>query len=279
MSQKEIFQDIYRRLRNEGKLVSPRGLTVLEVENFTYELPPYVRFPSFAPRNLKLDYIREEFKWYLKGDPYDLTICEKASMWRGIVLRGKLNSNYGLYVFRKGGFQWCLEELARDKDSRRAYITILDSSHLVPETKDVPCTIALGFRIRDNKLNMSVRMRSQDMVFGFGNDAPAFSFIHEMLYNALLDKYHDLQLGTYHHVADSGHIYERHFPLLEKIVVNDVEFIEHVIPHIAGPLEVNALLSPDPLASPFAGAFTRWLFKGDILLNADPQKEGIEQHV
>ena len=247
-SQKEVFQDIYRRIHQQGHIVDSRssGLSpkVIEVENFNYVLPPYVRFPSFAPRNLSISYIKEEFKWYLKGDLYDLSICDKAAIWKSIVYQDKLNSNYGYYAFqREGGFSWCLDELAREKYSRRAYITILDHTHLVPETKDVPCTECLGFRIRDNHLNMSVRMRSQDMIYGFGNDAPAFSFIHEMIYNALLLVYPDLQLGEYHHVADSAHIYEKHWNLLEKLVDSDVEFNEVEVPRISGPMEVVGLVT------------------------------------
>lgn len=262
MDQKNIFQDIYRRIHSEGKTVKSRtdGLSpkVIEVEDFNYELPPYVRFPSFTPRNLKLDYIKEEFKWYLRGDPYDLSICDKATMWGNIVHKGRLNSNYGLYAFRKGGFWWCVEELCRNRDSRRAYITILDDSHLVKETLDVPCTIAIGFRIRENRLNMSVHMRSQDMVYGFGNDAPAFSFIHEMMYNALLSHYPDnLELGVYHHIADSAHIYERHFKLLDKLVDDDVEFTEIVVPRIDGPKEVEALIGGWYRTANFE--FSRWL--------------------
>jgi thymidylate synthase len=257
MTQKDIWQDIYQTIHRNGKLVKPRGLTVLEVENFAYELPPYVRFPSFVPRNLKLGYIKDEFRWYLNGDPYDLSICDKASIWKNIVHKGRLNSNYGLYAFRMKGFNWVVEELGRDKDSRRAYITILDHTHLIAEAKDVPCTMCIGFRIRDNKLNMSVRMRSQDMVYGMGNDAPAFSFIHEMAHNALLVAYPELQLGTYHHVSDSAHIYERHFELLEKLVSPDVEFTEIEIPRIAGPLEVVALTTGTYPTTDFD--FSKWL--------------------
>ena len=257
MEEKYIWQDIYKRIHKDGKLVKPREQTVLEVENFSYELPPYVRFPSFVPRNLKISYIKEEFRWYLNGDPYDLSICDKASIWKNMVHKGRLNSNYGLYFFRMGGFKWVLRELNQDRDSRRAYIPILDHTHLLSETKDVPCTQCVGFRIRDNKLNMSVRMRSQDMIYGLGGDSPAFSFLHEMVYNALLVTYPELQLGSYHHVSDSAHIYERHFALLEKLVSPDVEFIPIVVPRIAGPLEVVALTLGTYPTTDFE--FSKWL--------------------
>lgn len=237
--EKNIWQDIYRRV-SQGKECAPRGKRIIEVENFTYELPPYVRFTSFTDRKFNLDYVKKEFQWYLRGDPYDLTICNHAAIWNYIHLRGRLNSNYGLAVFRKGGLDWCAEELLRDPDSRRAAITILDHTHLIAETKDVPCTAYMSFRIREGKLNMSVRMRSQDIIFGMSNDAPAFSFIHEMLLMKLqhaTGKDWDLELGTYHHIADSGHVYDYHYEMLEKLIKPQSEFI---------PIEVPRMLPPEP---------------------------------
>jgi thymidylate synthase len=254
--QKAVFQDIYQRLKAQGKFVSPRGLKVLEVENFSYELPPYARFANFEPRNLSLSYIKKEFLWYLRGDLYDTTICEHARIWKPLVVKGKLNSNYGHYAFVRGAFDWCSSELVHDKDSRRASIPILAIEHLRMETKDMPCTAYLNFRIRENRLNMSVRMRSQDLVFGLGNDAPAFSFIHEMLFVELLPWYPELELGSYHHVADSAHIYERHFELLERLVDPSVQFDEIEVPQMA-------VGEPDTLVEgkfqPELYPFTAWL--------------------
>ena len=192
------FRQIFKDLKASGKKFSPRGLEVIEIENYTYELPPYARFCNFAARKLNLDYIKREFLWYLKGDKFDLSILKYAKMWEGLVnADGSINSNYGQYIFHRGSderslFTYVLEELARDKDSRRASAVILRREHLLSETRDYPCTYSLNFRIRDDKLNMSVHMRSQDAVFGMGNDAPCFSFIHELVCQSLKWKYPDL---------------------------------------------------------------------------------------
>ena len=276
------WRQIYRRLKSEGKLCAPRGLQILEVENFSYSLAPYVRFPNFEARHLNLDYIREEFQWYLGGDPYDLGILQHASIWRNLVLRGRLNSNYGLYVFRKGGLDWAASELARDRDSRRACITILDDTHLKEETLDVPCTAYMNFRIRNNKLNMSVHMRSQDAIYGMTNDAPAFSFVHEMLYVALRDTcYPDLQMGDYHHTADSFHVYARHFKMLDELCKDGAEFTTIEVPRISGAQEVDYLRSCSWMTDvpPREFDFTHWLtdaklqIRSEIGLSAETQKE------
>jgi thymidylate synthase len=202
----------------------------------------------------------------LKGDLYDLSIAKHAAIWRGIVVDGKLNSNYGHYIFRnEQGLAWVIDELRRDRDSRRAYIMILGNQHLNPNEKDVPCTMSLGFRIRDNKLNMSVRMRSQDAIYGMGNDAPAFSFIHQMVWACVKWYYKELEMGSYHHVADSFHVYERHFDMLEKITTPAAEFSLIEVPPIADNYEVNYLLSissgkpVDYIRNKDYFEFTKWL--------------------
>lgn len=255
----EEFRNIFNDVARKGKLVKPRGQKVLEIENYSYELSPYVRFQNFKSRNLKLNYIRSEFLWYLKGDKFDTSIIEKAKMWKDLVnADGSINSNYGAYVFTNGQFDSVVKTLLDDKDSRRGSIMILSDSHLLSETKDVPCTYAINFRIRDDKLNMTVRMRSQDCVFGMANDAPAFSFIQEMMLNVLKTKYSNLECGNYHHSADSFHIYERHFELMEKIASGD-EYTEIDCPRIKDTVEVSFIRNMDFSVIPQDYAYAKWL--------------------
>lgn len=245
------FFKIFCDLAENGKLVSPRGQLVVEIENYTYELPPNVRFQSYKCRKFNLQYVKDEMLWYLKGDRFDVSIAEKAKLWQGIINEdGSINSNYGQYLFYGDDNQFdnVVRILASDKDSRRASMMILSKSHLLSDTKDYPCTYAINFRIRDGKLNMSVHMRSQDAVFGMGSDAPAFSFIHEMMLNALKRSYPDIECGNYHHIADSFHAYERHFELLEKITgINPItkECVDPWTPPVYDKIECPAISGPD----------------------------------
>ena len=43
--------------------------------------------------------------------------------------------------------------------------------------------------------------------------------------------YPDLELGTYTHIVNSYHIYDRHFPLVDEMIEND--FIETSFPNIS----------------------------------------------
>lgn len=262
-SSKETFWNIYMDVWRRGKDVSPRGMLIKEIENYSYLLSPYERFINFKSRKLSIDYIKREFLWYLKGDPTDLSIADHAKIWKGCIEDGTINSNYGQYIFGDvNQFDRVVEILKEDKDSRRASMMILSSDHVLNASKDVPCTYSLNFRIRNNSvydyLNMSVNMRSQDAIYGMGNDVPAFSFIHEMMLNALREHYGNLQYGFYHHNADSFHVYERHFEMLEKIVKGD-EYEEVDCPKINGYKEVKFLRVGKFDKIPRKYKFTKWL--------------------
>jgi len=256
------FIKIYGMLLKDGKLVSPRGLLIKEIENANYILPPYIRFANFKARKLNLNYIKQEFLWYMKGDRYDTSIIEHASLWKGLINKdGGINSNYGQYINKQ--FDNVISILMKDKDSRRASIMILSSEHLLSDSNDYPCTYAINFRIRENKLNMTVHMRSQDSVFGMGNDAPTFSFIQEMIYVTLRSTYPELVMGNYHHFVDSLHVYEKHFSMLEEIVNNPTKFESIECPRISSKDEVNYLRKTDfkkqEITHPIQYQFVNWL--------------------
>ena len=256
----QIFLDILTPLTTQGVKVSPRGLEVTEIENYSYEVPPYVRFMNFDNRHLNINYIKTEFLWYLKGDRYDVSIANHAKIWQSIMNSdGSFNSNYGQYFFgEQNQFDTIVSILSQDRDSRRASVLLLTKEHVCSETKDVPCTYAVNFRIRNNRLNMTVRMRSQDAIYGMGNDLPTFSFIHEMMYNSLLEFYPDLVYGTYHHSVDSYHVYERHYDMLLQIV-KGAPFVQVECPKMSGHEEVKFLRAMKFEDIPEKFEFTRWL--------------------
>ena len=237
------FRKVFTDLKEKGKFCSPRGQLVIEIENYSYTLPPRARFCNFLARKINQNYVKREFLWYLRGNAKDLEILKHASMWDNLVNdNGSINSNYGQYIFNDNlnQFSNVVKTLSNDVDSRRASISILSAKHLLSTTNDVPCTYSLNFRIREMKLNMTVHMRSQDAVFGMGNDAPCFSFIHEMVYVALRSVYPELVMGEYHHFADSFHVYERHFKVMEAIAEGS-PYVPITCPEISSLKEVNFL--------------------------------------
>lgn len=264
--EEKTFIEIFRELKHKGKIVFPRGQKVLEIQDFHYDFQPYVRFMNFKERKLNIPYIKKEFLWYLKGDKFDTSIANEASLWKTCINEdGSINSNYGQYIFRNGQFDKAMKCLVDDKDSRRASMVILNENHLFMKTNDICCTYSINFRIRENTLNMSVLMRSQDAIYGLGSDLPCFSFIHEMMFNSLKEKYPNLILGNYHHYANSFHVYEKHFEMFNKITSGESEFASVDCPQISGKDEVDFLIfksiSQTTDKIPPQYKFSEWLTK------------------
>ena len=241
-----FFKNMYSIVMKQGKEVKPRGLLVKEIEDVSIVIPNYVRYVNFKRRKFNLDYVKREFLWYLRADKYDTSICQYAKMWKNFINDdGSINSNYGQYLFGNGKqIYQVIKTLWVDKDSRRACAVILQPYHLLTDgMKEIPCTCYLNFRIRDDKLNMSVHMRSQDAVIGFASDIPIFSYIHEMVYVYLQSKYANLQLGRYYHHVNSFHIYEKHFDMVNDIISSEGEYNLIKTPPICSLTEVEVLLN------------------------------------
>jgi len=252
---KNQWLQIYKDLQNAPEY-SPRGLKVKELENYCFDANPYWRFANFSERNLNLRYIIGELCWYLRGDLNDVEgISHYSKFWAGLASETlpRLNSNYGHYIFKeevnnKTQFGHVLSSLANDKDTRQAAIVIATHNVLSTDHKDKICTYAISFRIRNNKLNMSVRMRSNDFVLGTQIDFFQFSVIQELLYVVLRDTvYPKLEMGNYHHSSDSFHVYERHYEMMDKIIEKNGEtFSDIVFPKISGAPEARYIMSNLP---------------------------------
>jgi thymidylate synthase len=183
---------------------------------------PHDRLPHIEARNFSLSYFVAETLWYMSGENSTAWISRYAPFWKDISDDGvTANSAYGARIFRRHDrigssqiIQWdyVKDELRKDPDSRRAVIHIRTPDDSVHASKDVPCTLALQFFIRESKLHLHVNMRSSDIILGIAYDVPAFTTMQEVLANEL-----GVELGEYVHTSNSLHCYERDFEMLDAI--------------------------------------------------------------
>jgi thymidylate synthase len=241
----ESWKKMFFDLKNYGKEFSPRGLKILEIENYHAELDTYNRFCNFPSRKLNIGYMIAELCWYIKGDRDNEMMEHYSSFWKKVKNKEKpfYNSNYGHYIFNEGQFSYCFNMLKKDKDSRQACIIINRPSVMMSETNDKLCTYSINFLIRNNKLNMHINMRSNDIIYGLSAaDFFCFSVIQELLFILLKEKYNDLEMGSFFHHADSFHIYENKFEIMNSIFENNENNEEVVCPKISSKEEVLFIL-------------------------------------
>ena len=176
---------------------------------------------DFKARPFSWKYFMGEMAWYLTRDSNIEFISKFSNFWTDIAdSGGNINSNYGKILYGEQ-LQWALNSLKRDHNTRQAIAFVNQPKYQYDGNKDFVCTMYLNFWIRDNRLNMKVQMRSNDIFYGLSYDAPFFAFIQQTMWHWLRETYPTLELGTYYHCADNIHYYERHFEIAEKIMAEE----------------------------------------------------------
>ena len=156
-------------------------------------------------RNFSIKYAKREWQWYLSGDPNAKNIASFAPIWNNMMDKnGNVRSNYGWQWQRNNQLSKVIDILKSDKNSRQAAISIYDGKEINTYKYDTPCTYAIQFTILNNKLNMSVLMRSNDLWYGFCNDQYCFSKLQELVCKEI-----NIEIGTYYHFAHNLHIYNK----------------------------------------------------------------------
>lgn len=106
-------------------------------------------------------------------------------------------------------WQWCVDALRNDKDTRQAILRFSLPEHFYKGNKDMTCTLDGNFHIREDKLLFRVHMRSNDLTLGLVYDLPWFISLMDDMVEELKNDYPGLSVGTYTHIVDSLHIYDR----------------------------------------------------------------------
>ncbi len=198
--------DLYKQLIKEVSFnpeytVNPRGLECKEILDVVAILTnPNSSWINIKDRKLNYAFSIIEMCEYLYGK----SDTNRLSFYNSNLdfVKNKYGYTDGAYAERLNyWFRHIVELLKNDKDSRQAVATIygIQDRH---ESKDVPCTLIHQYTIRDNKLNLTVHMRSNDLLWGFPYDIHAFCFLQRIIASIL-----GVEVGTYTHIAGSLHIY------------------------------------------------------------------------
>ena len=157
---------------------------------------------------------------------------------------GSIGKAYGYqlgvkYKFPEGEFDQVdrvLYDLRNNPASRRILTSLYNFADL-SEMALYPCAYSMTFNVSGNTLNAILNQRSQDMLTANNWNVCQYAVLVHMFARAA-----GLEPGELVHVIADAHIYDRHVPMVEKILSN---------PQYAAPQ-----LSVDPDVSDFY-AFTR----------------------
>lgn len=213
---REGYRALVKHVIEHGERSAPRGLKTLDANMTTIELPSTrLAVPTNIGRRLNMKIGAAETIHLIAGVS-DVVQLDSASNGRFSQFTddGILQGAYGPRVFKQ--VPAALTRLAHDSSTRQAVISIWQPDELEYDHRDTPCTLALDFRIINDKLCMYTVMRSNDLWLGLPYDIMMFTRLQSAMAWAL-----GVRVGEYTHTALSLHLYERDLPKTERLHAPD----------------------------------------------------------
>ena len=130
----------------------------------------------------------------------------------GYQMQKKYNFKIGSEIKNIDQVDYVLELLKNNPSSRRIMTNIFDFEDLKDMNLE-PCAYGTQWLVKEGKLHLILNQRSQDMLAANGWNT--------MQYAALLHMFAQcsgLEVGTLTHNIGDCHIYDRHIPLVEKLI-------------------------------------------------------------
>lgn len=214
-SANEVWEKATNQLLNEKATLNGRSGEVYELLHTFISIDDpkqkwiYNRIPPMS-----LGFALAELVWIMNGED-DAKVINFFNP-RLIKYAGNNESYYGAYGKRirsHFGFdqmEKAYQTLQTIPESRQVVIQIYDTKtdfpteNGKPRNEDIPCNICSLLKIRNNKLEWSQIMRSNDVLLGLPYNFIQFTGLQEIIAGWL-----EIQLGTYNHYSDSLHLYQR----------------------------------------------------------------------
>lgn len=195
-------------------VASPRGLVVREQLHQRLAVDMTQPLVTHPLRKINPRFAAAEAAWIIRGSdrvneltPYNKRMAAYSD--DGETLAGA----YGPRLNAQR--EHVLNALLRDRDTRQAVASIWTPNPA--PSKDIPCTLALSFMIRNDQLHAYAFMRSSDVWLGVPYDVFSFSCyaaVIAALYNQMRPSgVLAVRLGRLHLTAASSHLYEEHYAL------------------------------------------------------------------
>jgi thymidylate synthase len=208
----EAWRHLLDVVLSTGSVVKPRGMATVEKLHQRIVVNMHHPVLLLKDRGLNYSFAAAEALWILDGDDqlapltaYNKRMAEFSD--DGVTLSGA----YGPRIVAQ--LDYVVRSLLRDRDTRQAVITTWERNP--KPSKDVPCTVALQFIIRNDELHCQVYMRSSDVWLGVPYDVFSFSMVAAKvacLYNhnrfTLSPTPANVSLGKLMLTAGSSHLYE-----------------------------------------------------------------------
>lgn len=216
-----------------GRRIAPRGFETRELLHQTVFVDMAYSVLTYPERKLSYQFMAAEAHWILTGDDRVETIAPFNPNISQFSDDGK--TFFGAYGPRiQSQLAYVIETLLRDPETRQAGLTLWRPNP--PQSKDIPCTIAIFASIRDRHVHLHVFMRSSDIWLGLPYDMFTFSMLGYYLCGELNAVQRHKKTATIYKPGSiflttvSQHLYERDAQQAMTIPVSTLAPYAHQCP-------------------------------------------------
>lgn len=216
---KRGYEEVLQTVLLAGRPSAPRGKGTCEVLNASVLLTdPRQSLPTGIGRKLNTKIAAVESLQLLGGVLHPEAMLKASPAFSEFMDGGTFHGGYGQRT--RAQLPVAVRRLREDHHSRRALITMWDPLHdlFLEGVHDYPCTIALQFLVRDDRLLLHTHMRSNDAWRGLAYDVFVFTQLQLAVAAAL-----NLEPGVYTHHATSLHIYDSDLEDIHRMLTADDE--------------------------------------------------------
>jgi thymidylate synthase len=210
---------------------------------------PYGYVSQCGIRNANPFFHMAEALWMLSGrEDLEFLLLFNSTFGNysddGKIIRGSAYGKRWRSWFGKDQIEVAAHLLATRPTTRQVVLSQWSVDDLGIVSKDIPCNLQTLFLVRDNRLDMTVTNRSNDLLWGmYGSNIVHFSILHHYMAAKA-----GLLIGDYYQVSNCLHVYDDN-PILaryrESIFKNKFEDVWRDAPIIASSLEEALEVSID----------------------------------
>lgn len=197
----QVYDKLIRTVWTQGRnRIDERNNKIRELKAILIEInTDRISYPGFGPTTIRFGEI------FAKG-----LIDSESALKNG----REFEYAYGDRLWQNDLISEAISKLRVDPETRRIVLPIYSNNDLisaVQNIREVPCATQVYLQIADEKLDMTLMMRSNDIVGAFPSDAYGFRKLQEYIANSI-----GAPIGTYRHYIESAHI----------ITENDQDWVE-----------------------------------------------------
>ncbi|MBU0614141.1 thymidylate synthase [Patescibacteria group bacterium] len=217
-----IYRDAIASILFDGtEIFSERtNIATKALPGLTYELFPADGFPILTLRKIPVRLFVSEVVWMITGKKELDFIRQFTKIWDDFAEEdGTLPTAYGYrwrHHFGRDQLLGLVEHLKVEPSSRQGVVMMWDAASdglMAPKKKNVPCPFTFTANIIDEKLNLHLVIRSNDMMLGNPHDVPGFALLQSMLAQEL-----EIGVGKLTVSISHAHIYANHFDQARDLV-------------------------------------------------------------